>query len=127
MRQGEPSHDVLIVLSGEAQAIHSAEAGRQIAIDAFTAGQIILFKSAFRSGIAPHSVVVRAALTCIAVPVSDFKTFLAGDLALAREIERTLSTRDTLANNAIRQSMPAELEILEVPDRVRYLKEMFRT
>lgn len=127
LRQGEPLLDVLVVLSGEAQAVHTADADRKIAIDAFTAGQIILFKSAFRSGIAPHSIVARAALTCISVPVADFKAFLAGDLALARDIERTLSTRETLSNSAIRQSMPAELETLDVPDRVRYLKEMFRT
>lgn len=127
LKQGEPLRDVLIVVAGDAQVVHGAEGDRHIVVDEFAPGQIILFKSAFRSGVAPHDVVARHALSCIAVPLADFKAFLGADLALARDVERTLSTRDALANNAIRQTMPEELDTFELPDRVRYLKEMFRS
>ncbi len=126
MRHGAPLESVLFVTHGRASAVHTAGPDGKLDLDEFAPGQIILFKSAFRSGTVPYTIEARETLTCIAVPLADFKTFLATDLALARELERTLSARDARAVKAIQSSGPGSDEA-GVPDRERYLKDMFRS
>ncbi len=126
VRHGAPLESVLFVTHGRASAVHTAGPDSKLDLDEFATGQIILFKSAFRSGTVPYTIEARETLTCIAVPLADFKTFLATDLALARDLERTLSAHDARAVKAIQSSGPGSDEA-GVPDRERYLKDMFRS
>lgn len=126
MRHGAPLESVLFVTHGRASAVHPAGPDSKLDLDEFATGQIILFKSAFRSGTVPYTIEARETLTCVAVPLADFKTLLATDLALARELERTLSARDARAVKAIQSSDPGS-DDAGIPDRERYLKDMFRS
>ncbi|MEZ5923419.1 MAG: mechanosensitive ion channel [Hyphomicrobiaceae bacterium] len=125
--KGTHARDALIVISGQAQAHYSPEPDRTLKACDFGPGQIVLFKSAFRSGEVPHDVVAGSEVTAVALPLSALKVFLATDLTLAREIERSLSAREAFIAKSIQQTFPGRIEADGVHDRVSYLKEMFRT
>jgi CRP-like cAMP-binding protein len=92
----------------------------------FERGQLIIFKSLFRTGECPFTIRAGQELVVIAIPASDFKAFLASDMVLAHDIERAISSREEAAARVLAQSFPGQFEVNGSADRVQYLREMFR-
>lgn len=117
---------VYAVVEGKGEAVYAPEAAPAITVHTFEPGQLILFKSLFRGGDVPFSVRAASELTVIAIPAAEFKQLLATDLALAHQIELSLSAREDAAAALLSDSFPGQFEANGAADRVQYLRDMFR-
>ncbi len=122
---GQRGETVYIVLSGTAEMIES-DAGRDTVVDAFEAGDLIVFKAFFRGGAAPATVRAAWDLEVVAVPIDGFETVLARDAHLAQDVEHLLTLRDAGANRVRAKGAMIGHAAKPDADRVQILKDLFR-
>ena len=123
---GAPLRHVYVVIEGKVQALYSPESGKEIVIHEFERGQLVIFKSLFRTGESPFTLRANEELTVVAIPASDFKAYLGHDQAITEDIEKSLSANQQAASRAIEQAFPGQFGPNGSADRVQYLRELFR-
>jgi CRP-like cAMP-binding protein len=114
-----------VVAAGSAQALDVRD-GREEMIDAFAAGDLILYKSFFRGGGAPYLVRATADLEVIAIPFQEVEAALSRDMLLAQEVERLLTLREEGNARARAKSNGSTNGAADDADRVQILRDLFR-
>ena len=121
---GQRGDAAYIVVSGEAEACRGAGAAGE-SVWSFAAGDLILFKSFFRSGEAPLSVVCTQDLSVVRIPIATLETALANDARLARQIEQLLTAREESGGISGRTPQALGGGASGAEGRVQILKDLF--
>ena len=127
MDPGSPDDRIFILIEGRAQAVFRDDSGVEVPLHEFERGDLLMARSLFRSARTQFGLKSTADSQVIAIPAADFRAARAANASLARDVEQLALAREEMVAQALRKAFPDRPDELDLSDRARIMREMFRT